>query len=128
MMAGIRGKDTKPEMIVRRALHARGFRYTLHNRKLPGSPDLCFPKYRAVIFVHGCFWHGHECRLFKLPKTRTDFWVQKIEANRARDLRSENALKKSGWRVTQVWECQIKAKARASAAAIERLAGWLASD
>lgn len=108
MMAGIRGKDTKPEMIVRRALHARGFRYTLHNRKLPGSPDLCFPKYRAVIFVHGCFWHGHECELFQWPKTRQEFWQEKIGANRKRDRRVVRELRRQGWRVITVWECAVK--------------------
>lgn len=108
MMAGIRGKDTKPEMIVRRALHARGFRYRLHNRKLPGSPDLCFPKYRAVIFVHGCFWHGHGCRLFVWPKTRQAFWREKIEGNMARDQRAKRRLTKDGWRAITVWECQLR--------------------
>jgi len=108
MMAGIRGKDTKPEMIVRRALHARGFRYRLHDRKLPGSPDLCFPKYRAVIFVHGCFWHGHDCKLFVWPKSRPQFWRKKIEGNRARDLLRTKELLKANWRVCTVWECSLR--------------------
>ena len=85
MMSGIRGKDTRPEVLVRKALHALGFRYRLHNKSLPGKPDLSFPKYKAVIFIHGCFWHGHSCRYFKVPKTRTDFWQDKINSNRLRD-------------------------------------------
>jgi DNA mismatch endonuclease (patch repair protein) len=105
MMAGIRGKDTRPEMIVRRALHARGFRYTLHNRKLPGRPDLCFPKYRAVIFVHGCFWHGHGCDYFRWPQTRTTFWESKIKGNIIREAHAISKLKEEGWRVCVVWEC-----------------------
>jgi DNA mismatch endonuclease (patch repair protein) len=110
MMSGIRGKDTKPEMIIRRGLHARGFRFRLHDRTLPGKPDLVFPKYRAVIFVHGCFWHGHECHLFKWPKTRVEFWREKIEGNRARDVRVALELRGSGWDVIEVWECQLKDK------------------
>lgn len=112
MMAGIRGKDTKPEMIVRRALHARGFRYRLHNRDLPGCPDLVFPKYRAVIFVHGCFWHGHGCKVFKWPKTRPEFWREKIEGNRIRDRSAAARLKRQGWRVIRVWECQLRVRDR----------------
>jgi DNA mismatch endonuclease (patch repair protein) len=123
MMASIRGKNTKPEMIVRRALHARGFRYTLHNRKLPGSPDLCFPKYRAVIFVHGCFWHGHGCKLFKWPKTRPQFWMLKINSNRRRDVAARKVLHAQGWRVTTIWECSLKG---ASPAAVDRIAGKVA--
>lgn len=128
MMAGIRGKDTKPEMIVRRALHARGFRYTLHSKKLPGSPDLCFPKYRAVIFVHGCFWHGHECALFKWPKTRKEFWANKIRENKARDTRNLAKLKTERWRTMCVWECELRAPAAVVSARLERLAQWLGSN
>ena len=91
-MAAIRGSDTKPEMMIRRGLHARGFRFRLHDRKLPGRPDLIFPRHRAVLFVHGCFWHGHGCHLFKWPSTREDFWRQKIGANVARDETSKEAL------------------------------------
>lgn len=126
MMAGIRGKDTKPEMIVRCALHARGFRYTLHNRKLPGSPDLVFPKYGAVIFVHGCFWHGHGCRLFVWPKTRQAFWRDKIHGNIRRDARSRRKLRALGWRVLTVWECSIKgAKLTKTQACADKYARWL---
>lgn len=113
MMSGIRGKDTKPEMLIRRGLHARGFRYTLHC-KLPGKPDICLPKYRAVIFVHGCFWHGHDCHLFKWPKTRPEFWREKIGRNKASDSRSLRALQDAGWRVAEVWECSLKGPQRQS--------------
>ncbi len=85
MMAGIRGRNTKPEIFIRKALHARGFRYRLHPRAVPGVPDFTLPRWRAAVFVHGCFWHGHDCPLFRLPGTRPDFWLAKIERNRARD-------------------------------------------
>ena len=110
-MSGIRGKSTKPELIVRKALHARGFRYRLHC-KLPGKPDLCLPKYRAVIFVHGCFWHGHDCHLFKWPSTRPEFWREKIGRNRVVDAAAEAKLLADGWRVAAVWECALKGRTR----------------
>ncbi len=110
MMSGIRGKDTKPEMIVRRGLHARGFRFRLHDKRLPGKPDLVFPKYSAVIFVHGCFWHGHNCHLFKWPKTREAFWRRKIEGNVLRYEEQLAKLTASNWRVLVVWECQLENK------------------
>jgi len=126
MMAGIKGKHTKPEMLVRRGLHVRGFRYKLHDRRLPGSPDLIFPGRNAVIFVNGCFWHGHDCPRFKLPSTRTSFWAAKIEANRARDLRAKNALVAEGWRQAVVWECAVYGKlARDPNEVIGKLARWL---
>jgi DNA mismatch endonuclease, patch repair protein len=109
MMSGIRGKDTKPEMIVRRALHKAGFRYRLHEKKLPGKPDIVLPKYKTAIFVHGCFWHGHGCKDFKWPKSRVEFWRDKIEGNVARDRREMAALGKMGWQVLIVWECETKA-------------------
>ncbi len=109
MMSAVRGKDTKPELVVRRMLHHEGFRYRLHRRDLPGAPDLVFPKRRVAMFVHGCFWHGHEaCRYATVPKTRRDFWVAKVEANQARDARAEEALRKNGWRVVVVWECETR--------------------
>lgn len=108
MMAGIRAKNTKPEMFIRRGLHSMGFRYRLHDRLLPGKPDLVLPKYRAVIFVNGCFWHGHECAIFKWPKTREAFWRQKIGRNKANDLRHSVALSALGWRTLVIWECAIK--------------------
>ena len=99
MMSGIRGKNTRPEILIRHGLHRLGFRYRIHGSKLPGSPDIVLPKYNAVILVHGCFWHGHDCRYFKLPSTRTDFWQGKIDSNRARDGRNTDSLLTAGWRV-----------------------------
>ena len=103
MMAGIRGTNTKPEMAIRRGLHALGFRYRLHGPKLPGRPDLVLPRYRAVVFVHGCFWHGHACNLFRWPSTRQDFWREKIEGNRDRDRDTVERLEAAGWEVMVVW-------------------------
>lgn len=129
MMAGIRGKNTKPELLVRKALHARGFRYRIHCKDLPGNPDMCFPKYRAVIFVHGCFWHGHDCHLFRWPKTRPEFWSAKIARNREMDGSAEQRLMSEGWRMANVWECALKGKTRLPledvVASLER---WLQSD
>lgn len=106
-MSRIRGKDTKPELLLRRGLHALGFRFRLHRKDLPGRPDLVFPGRRAVIFVHGCFWHGHDCPMCKLPATRPEFWQAKIAGNRDRDERAIRALGVAGWRVLVVWECAI---------------------
>jgi|SRR5215218_3078618 len=128
MMAGIQGKNTAPEIIVRRGLHARGFRFRLHDRTLPGRPDLVFPKYRAVIEVNGCFWHGHGCHLFKWPSSRKEFWSNKILSNVARDERNMNSLQQSGWRVLVIWECAIKGPMRhTSDAVVEAAAKWLIS-
>lgn len=128
MMSGIRSKDTRPEMIVRRALHARGFRYRLHAKDLPGKPDLVFPRYRSVVMVHGCFWHGHECPLFKVPSTRTEFWLAKIGRNRERDAEVRQALAGLGWRVLEVWECELRAARKAGyLPVVERIATWLCS-
>ncbi|WP_367646976.1 very short patch repair endonuclease [Ruegeria arenilitoris] len=125
-MAAIRGEDTKPELIIRRGLHARGFRYRLHGRKLPGRPDLVLPKYQAVIFVNGCFWHGHQCPLFKWPKTREEFWRNKIGGNVARDQKNFAALQAADWRVATVWECALKGKGRQNVAdVIDTLSQWL---
>ena len=110
-MGRVRGTDTKPEMFVRRLVHGMGYRYRLHGRDLPGNPDLVFPGRRKVIFVHGCFWHRHpdpKCPLARLPKSKLDFWKPKLEGNRARDERSEAKLKKGGWEVFVIWECQLK--------------------
>jgi len=109
-MAGIKGKNTKPELLVRKGLHRLGFRYSLHDKKLPGKPDLVLPKYRAVIFVNGCFWHMHDCHLFKWPKTRKEFWRAKLEGNVTNDERVVAALKKDGWRIMTIWECALKGK------------------
>lgn len=113
-MSRIRAKDTKPEMLLRRALHARGLRYRLHGAKLPGKPDLVFPARRVVVFVHGCFWHGHDCPLFRIPATRTAFWSAKIAENRVRDTQAVNALVAAGWRIQTVWECALRGRARRS--------------
>ncbi len=128
MMAGIRGSNTKPEMAIRSELHRLGFRFRIHRRSLPGKPDLVFPKYRAVIFVHGCFWHGHGCHLFKWPKTRSEFWRQKIHSNIERDDRHLSALTNAGWRVATIWECALKGRMRLSPGVVaERCAAWLVS-
>lgn len=108
-MSRIKGKNTKPEMVVRKFLHAHGYRYTLHNKKLPGKPDIVLPKYKTIIFINGCFWHGHEnCRYFVVPKTRTDWWLNKINTNKAKDAKAIKSLKKDGWKVITVWECKLK--------------------
>jgi DNA mismatch endonuclease, patch repair protein len=125
MMSGIRAKDTKPEVDVRRALHARGFRFRLHDRRLPGRPDIVLARYSAVIFVHGCFWHGHDCRFFKEPKTRPEFWLPKIERNRASDAKHQKALNESGWRVATVWECALRGKQANVEVVANHLAHWL---
>jgi len=109
MMSGIRGKDTKPEMTVRRFLHAHGYRYRLHRRDLPGKPDLVIPKLKVCLFVHGCFWHRHlGCRYATTPKTRIEFWDEKFQMNVARDLANTQALETAGWRVLTIWECELK--------------------
>lgn len=114
MMAGISGKDTKPELVIRKSLHALGYRYRLHSAKLPGKPDIVLPKYRSVIFVNGCFWHGHDCHLFKMPSTRPEFWRAKIDGNRERDVKNQQELLSQNWRVLIVWECALKGKHRRS--------------
>jgi DNA mismatch endonuclease (patch repair protein) len=109
-MARIKARDTKPEMIVRRALHAAGLRFRLHYRHLPGKPDIVLPSRRIAIFVHGCFWHRHsqpDCKLARLPKSRLDFWLPKLEGNRERDARNEAALREAGWDVRVIWECEL---------------------
>jgi DNA mismatch endonuclease (patch repair protein) len=108
LMSRIRNADTGIELLIRRGLHRLGFRYRLGGAGLPGRPDIVLPKYGTVVFVHGCFWHGHSCPLFRLPKTRSDFWAEKIESNRQRDRRSTLTLRKLGWRVITVWECQLR--------------------
>lgn len=114
-MAGIQGKNTGPEMIVRRTLFSAGYRYRLYRKDLPGTPDIVLPRYRCVIFVNGCFWHGHEnCRLFRLPKSNTEFWRAKIEGNIARDRKKYDALAERGWRIIIVWECAVKGAQRLS--------------
>lgn len=111
-MSGIRAKDTKPELLVRKGLHGRGFRFRLYSRKVPGKPDLILPRYHAAIFVHGCFWHRHDCHLFKMPSTRPEFWKSKLERNQERDAQVREALMQAGWRLLVIWECAIKGKHR----------------
>ncbi len=125
MMAGIQGTNTQPELLVRRALHARGFRFRIHDRRLPGKPDVVLPRYAAVVRVHGCFWHLHECRLFKWPMTRHEFWAQKLLRNRAVDEQNQFMLHSLGWRVATVWECALRMNGEA---ALSRLIEWLTSD
>ena len=128
IMSRIRGKDTRPEMIVRKGLHARGFRYRLHDRRLPGKPDLVFPHRRAVILVHGCFWHGHECHLFKWPESRVEFWKLKINRNRERDAGNLTRLRATGWRVLVIWECVLKGRLKRPVnAVLDEAEEWLRS-
>lgn len=111
-MSGIRGFNTKPELFLRRGLHAKGLRFRLHDRSLPGRPDLVFKGRSAVLFAHGCFWHGHDCPLFKWPKTRPEWWEAKIQRNRETDARAEARLRDAGWRAGIVWECALKGPGR----------------
>lgn len=112
MMSGIKGKDTRPEMLIRRGLHSRGYRYRLHCGGLPGRPDMVFMSRRAAIFIQGCFWHGHDCHLFKWPATRKEWWRNKIETNQARDQRNRQELAAAGWRQLWIWECALKGRTR----------------
>lgn len=129
MMSGIRGKNTNPEIVIRKGLHAAGFRFRIHAKQLPGRPDIVLRRYNAVVMIHGCFWHGHDCHLFKWPKTREEFWRSKIETNRANDERALTELHEQGWRVATVWECAVKGKLRRDTTSVIReLADWLRSD
>ncbi|MFC3912815.1 very short patch repair endonuclease [Pseudaeromonas sharmana] len=128
MMSGIRNKNTKPEIMVRSWLHKHGFRFKINVRELRGKPDVVCPRYHAVIFVHGCFWHGHECCLFKWPKTRPDFWHEKITQNKARDQRVIDSLLSAGWRVGIVWECALRNSEVDMETILMPLAEWLRSD
>jgi DNA mismatch endonuclease (patch repair protein) len=125
MMSGIRGGNTRPELVVRRALHAAGFRYRLHAADLPGRPDIVLPRHRAVILVHGCFWHRHAgCRFATTPTTRTDFWTSKFESNVERDIRTRQALRVAGWRIATLWECGVR---RFDQGAVDGLVAWIRS-
>lgn len=129
MMAGIRSENTKSEMMIRKMLFARGYRYRLHAKDIFGKPDLVLKKYNATLFIHGCFWHGHTCQLFKLPKTRTEFWQNKIDENRKRDQRVLVKLQDSGWRIAIVWECAIRGKNRVNFEELmDKLCAWIQSD
>ena len=126
MMAGIKGKDTKPELMVRSYLHRMGFRFRLHHPGLQGRPDIVLPRWGVAIFVHGCFWHGHSrCLYFRLPKTRTLFWEDKIKVNACRDRSAQEALAAAGWRVAVIWECCLRDDAEK---ALEQLTGFIRSE
>lgn len=128
-MAAIHGKDTKPEVWIRKKLFAMGFRYRLHQRGLAGKPDLVLKRYRAVIFVNGCFWHKHNCHLFKLPGTRAEFWLQKLSANAERHKRNTDQLLSEGWRVLTVWECAMKGRTRLSEdQLLSQIQEWITGD
>jgi DNA mismatch endonuclease (patch repair protein) len=127
-MAAVRGADTKPELLIRKGLHREGFRFRLHGRDLPGRPDIVLPKHGAALFLHGCFWHRHNCHLFRFPATREEFWRAKLDGNAARDLRARDRLREGGWRVGVVWECSIRGRGRTSVdQVVNRLAKWLRS-
>lgn len=128
-MSGIRSKDTKPELMLRRGLHARGFRFRLHQSDLPGKPDIVLRKHHAVVFVHGCFWHGHGCSLFKWPSTKAEFWRGKIEGNRRRDQNHIDCLTKLGWRTAIVWECALRGKHQLGIGqTVDEVEAWLLSQ
>lgn len=125
-MRAIKSKDTKPEMVIRKALHARGLRFRLHAKHLPGSPDIVFPRFKAVIFINGCFWHGHHCHLSSTPKTRQEFWLGKISNNMNRDRLTQGHLLNAGWRLGVVWECAIVGRTKHKFdAVIDELENWL---
>lgn len=126
MMSGIQGKNTKPEMLVRKGLFRLGFRFRIHVSKLPGKPDIVLPKYKAVIFINGCFWHGHNCSLFRWPSTRPAFWREKITSNKNRDLQVKDLLAKQGWRMLVLWECATKGRGKLPQEQLIEITGkWL---
>ena len=126
MMSGIKGKNTKPEVMIRKALHRRGFRYRLNAKDLPGKPDIVFPKHKAIIFIHGCFWHGHDCHLFKWPKSREDFWREKITGNQKRDEVVMGQYTRTDWRNMIIWECALKGKTRLPFdSLVDEISNWL---
>ncbi len=128
-MAAIRSKNTKPELLIRRGLHARGFRFRLHDKTLPGTPDIVLRRYGALIDVRGCFFHGHDCDLFRLPRTRRDFWKNKISSNRRRDVKTARELQGLGWRIATVWECALRGPKKLNLeTVIDTLTQWLSSD
>ncbi|MGE3476435.1 MAG: very short patch repair endonuclease [Rhodospirillaceae bacterium] len=126
LMGKIRRAHTTPEVVIRKGLHKAGFRYRVDCRNLPGAPDIVLPKHRAAIFVHGCFWHGHDCHLFRVPRTRTDFWAAKIAGNRERDERTLARLRREGWRVLVVWECSLRGPGRADTRKlVDKITEWI---
>ena len=129
MMRGIRTRDTKPEVLFRKGLHRRGYRYRLHPKGVPGKPDLVLPRYNVAVFVHGCFWHFHECSLFKMPTTRRDFWQAKLSRNRDRDQRVVGEIGETDWRLLTVWECAFRGPSRIGLDEVLGLVQpWLVSD
>lgn len=129
MMSAIKGKNTQPELVVRKALHKKGLRFRLHVSGLPGKPDLVFHRHKAVVFVHGCFWHVHGCSNSKIPKTRTEFWTNKLEGNKARDEALVTVLQGNHWRVAIVWECSIRqAEKSGDVRLFEHLANWITAS
>ncbi|WP_255572167.1 very short patch repair endonuclease [Celeribacter sp. PS-C1] len=128
-MAAIRSKNTKPELLIRRGLHARGFRFRLHDKVLPGTPDIILRRYSALIDVRGCFFHGHDCDRFRLPRTRREFWDEKISSNRERDIKITSEQLELGWRVAIVWECALRGPKKINLeTVIDSLTQWLSSD
>ena len=128
-MSSISGKNTKPELLLRKALHRKGLRYRIHDKNLPGKPDLVFRKFNAVVFINGCFWHGHDCPLFRIPATNREFWQTKFKTNRARDAKNRDLLLEQNWRVLIVWECSIRGKGRLEfEELIANVTNWLNSD
>lgn len=126
MMSGIKGKHTSPELAVRKGLHAQGLRFRLHHKGLPGRPDLVLAKYHVAVFVHGCFWHQHGCKNSVLPKTRAEFWLEKLTGNVERDQKAVGKLLASGWRVATIWECSVRVATHSGSADLyERLARWI---
>lgn len=129
MMSNIKGRNTKPELLIRSLLHAQGFRFRIHRKDLPGKPDIVLPKYKAIIFIHGCFWHGHQnCRLFKLPASRTEFWEAKISRNQENDLKAKELLLNSGWRICTIWECAVRRSKKDPVALMDILTKWLSGS
>ena len=129
MMSKIGAKNTKPEIIILKLLHSEGYRFRLHLKRLPGKPDIALQKHNTLIFVNGCFWHGHSCDIFRLPKSRTEFWRTKIDSNKERDKRNFESLRRLGWRILVIWECALKGKNRLSQDKIVKLLNhWFESD
>lgn len=129
MMAAVKGKNTKPEIAIRRALHAMGFRFRLHVRRLPGRPDIVLAKHRAAIFVNGCFWHGHDCPMYRQPADNREFWMKKIDRNRERDERAMSEIRNAGWRVLTIWECAMRGRGRIGMDVVmARAARWIAGS
>lgn len=129
MMSGIKSRNTRPEMVIRKQLHALGFRYRLHDKRFPGKPDILLPKYRAAILIHGCFWHGHNCHLFRQPTSNINFWENKISLNRKRDHATRDEITGNGWRLLVVWECALKGKSRLPLeVVVKTVSEWIVSD